>query len=234
MRRDVGRHAHGNPHRAVDQEVGKPGGEHRRLTQAVIEVGHEFDDLFFQIRHHLVGDFGKPRLGITVSGGGVAIHGAEVAVPLYQRVAERKILRHAHHRAVHGGVAVRVIAPQHVTDCGRRFAERLIGGEVILIHRVHNAALTGFHPVPHVRQGARHNHRHGVFDKRLFHAFFHVYVFYFLIRELDIAIVFDFMFHFFVLSVAAWQREFVVDKRNFYAEHIPERLPPGGSWRGSA
>ena len=195
VRRDVGGHAHGDAHRAVDQEVGEAGGQHGRLAPTVVEVRHKRHDLFFKVGHHLVGDLREARLGITVGGGGVAIDRAEVAVALDQGIAHGKILRHAHHGAVNGRVAVRVITTQHVAHGGGRFAERLVAGQVILIHGVHDAALTRLHAVAHVGQGAGHDDGHGVFDEGLLHPFFHVDIFDALIRKSQINIFVLVVFH---------------------------------------
>ena len=141
VRRDVGRHTDGDTDRAVDQKVGYAAGQDGRLLELVVEVGHKVDDLFFDVGEHCVGEAAHARLGVTVGGGAVTVDIAEVAVPLYQRVAQREGLRQAHHRVVDGDVAVRMIAAQHVTDRGRRFAEGAVVREVILVHGVKYAAV---------------------------------------------------------------------------------------------
>ena len=73
---------------------------------------------------------------------------------LDKRVAEREILRHAHHRAVHGAVSVRMIAAEHVTDRRRRLAEGLVVRKMILIHSPEYTPLTGLHAVADVGQRA--------------------------------------------------------------------------------
>ena len=114
VRRDVGGHAHGDAGRAVDQQVGEARRQHRRLLEAVVEVGHEIDRFFVDVEQHLLGDFGQAALGVTHGGGGVVVHRAEVALSVDERVAHGKVLRHAHHGVVNGGVAVRVVFAQHV------------------------------------------------------------------------------------------------------------------------
>ena len=102
-----------------------------------------------------------------------------------ERVAIGEGLRHAHHRAVHGAVTVRMIAAQHITDRGRTLAERLVVGEVVLVHRVEDAALTRLHTVTHIGQRAAGDDAHRILDKALAHLFFDVNGYDFLLREFD-------------------------------------------------
>ena len=154
VRRDIGSHTDRNTDGTVYQQIWKSGRKHGRLTQAVIKVRNKRDNLFFKIGHQLVRNFGQSCLGITVRGGTVAVHRTEVTVTFYQRIAHGKILCHAHHGAVYGGITVRMIPAQHITDRGGRFTERLVRGQMILIHGIHDPALTGLHPVPDIRKRA--------------------------------------------------------------------------------
>src|SRR3990172_5728204 len=45
-----------------------------------------------------------------------AAPGAEVPLPVHQRIAQREVLHHAHQRVVHRLVAVRVVLAQHIAD----------------------------------------------------------------------------------------------------------------------
>jgi hypothetical protein len=66
--------------------------------------------------------------------------------PSIERIAQRERLRHAHERFVERRVAVRVIAAHHVADDLRALAMLGVGREVLLPHRVEDAALTGLRP----------------------------------------------------------------------------------------
>lgn len=79
---------------------------------------------------------------------------AEVAMPFDKRIPQRKGLCQPDHRIVHGGVAMRMVAAEHVSDRRRGFAERLVVGQLILIHRVEDAAVDRLKAVPHVGQRA--------------------------------------------------------------------------------
>ena len=53
VRRDVGRHAHRDAARAVDQQVREPRGQDRRLLQPVVEVRAEVDGVLVDVGQHL-------------------------------------------------------------------------------------------------------------------------------------------------------------------------------------
>ena len=82
-----------------------------------------------------------------------------------------------------------MITSQHVADGSRGFAERLVIGEVILIHGVKYTPLTGLHTVAHIGQRSADNYGHGVFKKGLSDLLVHVYRRYFLIGKFNIAIL---------------------------------------------
>ena len=58
----------------------------------------------------------EARLGVAHGGRRVAVDGAEVALAVDERVAHGEGLREAHHRLVDGGVAVRVVLTEDLTD----------------------------------------------------------------------------------------------------------------------
>ena len=111
---------------------------------------------------HLVGDARQAALGVAHRRGAVAVERAEVARPVDQRIAQRERLRHADERLVERGVAVRVIAAHHVADDLRALAVLGVGGEVLLPHRVEDAALHRLEAVAHVGQRARGDDRQRV------------------------------------------------------------------------
>src|SRR2546425_12863700 len=59
VRRDVGRHPDRDPRGAVDDEVGKPGRQDRRLLQPVVEVGDEIDGVLVDVLKHRHRDAGE-------------------------------------------------------------------------------------------------------------------------------------------------------------------------------
>ena len=81
---------------------------------------------------------------------GVAVHGTEVAVAVNEHISHREVLRQTHHCVVNRRVAVRMVTPQHIADAGRGLFEGLVAGEIVLIHRIQNAAVHGLESVAHI------------------------------------------------------------------------------------
>ena len=160
VRRDVRRHSDCDTDRAVDKQIRKTRREHGRLAAAVIEVADKIDGVAVDVSHHLVGQTRKARLRVSVSCRRVSVNGTEVSVTLDERITEGERLRHSDHRAVYRRVAVRMIASEHVTDRRRGFAERLVVGEVVLVHRVKHTARAGLHSVAYIGKRTAHNDRH--------------------------------------------------------------------------
>ena len=141
--RDVGGHADGDARRAVDQQVGQPGGEHPGLLAALVEVRVPVRDLLVDVAEHLARELRHSGLGVAVGRGGIAVHGAEVAVALHQRVAHGEVLGHAHHGVVDRRVAVGMVAAQHVAHAGGGLLEGLVGGQAVLIQGIEDAPVHG-------------------------------------------------------------------------------------------
>jgi hypothetical protein len=104
---------------AVEQHEGQPRRQLLRLFGAAVVVGLEVDRAFVDLVQHQPGDGRQARLGVAHRSRAVAVAAAEVALAVDQRVALRKVLRHAHQRVVGRGVAVRVVAAQHVAHDAR-------------------------------------------------------------------------------------------------------------------
>ena len=169
VRRDIRRHADGDAGAAVDEQVRKPARQHARLAARLVKVRVPVHGVLVDVAQHFVGDLRQTRLGVSVGGRGVAVHGAEVAVPVDEHVAHGKVLRQTHHRVVHGRVAVGMVPAEHVADAGGGFFERLIRGQIVLIHGVEDAAVHGLETVAHIRQRTPDDDGHGILDVRGLH-----------------------------------------------------------------
>ena len=174
MRRDVGRHADGDAARTVDEQIGEACRQDRRLDPRLVVVRHEINRLFIDVGERLGGDVRQPRLCVAVSRRRVAVYGAEVALPLDERVAHRKVLRHAHHRIVDRRIAVRVIFAEHVAYDRRRFLVRLAGIESHFMHGVKNAPVHRLQAVARVGQRPANDDAHGVVEVTTPHLFFNI------------------------------------------------------------
>ena len=106
MRRNIGRHADSDTHRAVDQDIGKTARQHCRFFQTVVIVGDERHGLLVDIRQHLQGDLGHSRLCITVSSRRVAVYRTEVTLTVHQHIPHGEILRQTHQRIIDRSVTV--------------------------------------------------------------------------------------------------------------------------------
>ena len=158
--------------RAVDQQIRQPRGQHQRLFLRAVVVGPEVHRLLVDIGQHFMGDLGETDFRVTHGRGAVAVNGAEVPLTIYQHVAQREILRHAHNRVVHRAVAVRVVLTNHVTHDTRRFLVWAIPVVVELMHRKQHPAVHGLETVAGVGQGSAHDHAHRVIKVTAAHLLF--------------------------------------------------------------
>ncbi len=88
VRRNVRRHSDGDTHRAIDEQVGEPAGQNRRLAGSTVVVVLKVDGVFVDVAHHLHRE--RSHAGFGVSGGGRAIISwrTEVSLAGGERVAE--------------------------------------------------------------------------------------------------------------------------------------------------
>ena len=148
----------------LTSRFGNPRRQHHRLGLRAVVVGPEVDGALLDLGQHLVGDARQAALGVAHRRGAVAVERAEVARAVDQRIAQRERLRHAHQRLVERGVAVRVVVAHHVADHLRALAVLGVGGQVLLPHRVEDAALHRLEAVAHVGQRARGDDRERVVE----------------------------------------------------------------------
>ena len=100
VRRNVGRHAHGDTAGAVDQQVWNLGRHDCRDLLGAIVVGHPVDGFLIQIRQQLVRQLGHSHFGVSHGCSVIAVHRTEVALAVDQHVAQRERLRHTHDSVV--------------------------------------------------------------------------------------------------------------------------------------
>jgi hypothetical protein len=116
------------------------------------------------LRQHFVGDSCQPALRVAHRRGAVTIKRSEVARPVDEGIAKREGLRHPHECLVERRVAMRVIAAHNVADDLRAFAVLRVSRQILLPHRVEDAALHRLQAVAHIRQRAGGNHRQRVIE----------------------------------------------------------------------
>ena len=164
VRGDVGRHADGDPRRAVHQEVRQRGGQDRGLGRRLLVVGGEVDRLLLDVLQELLGGLVEAALGVAVGRRRVAVDRAEVPLGVDERVAHDPGLGQAHQRVVHGRVPVGVVVLQDLAHHARALVEGPVVDEPLAQHRVEDPPLDRLQAVPGVGKGARDDDRHRVVD----------------------------------------------------------------------
>ena len=86
--RNVGGHADRDAGRAVDQQVGELGRQHRRFLHLFVVVGDHDNGLFFQVGQQFVGKLAQADLGVTHGSRAVTVHRTEVTLTVHQHVAQ--------------------------------------------------------------------------------------------------------------------------------------------------
>ena len=169
VRRDVGRHADGDPRGSVDEQVGEPRREDRGLAAALVVVGDEVDGVRVDVAEQLGRDPREACLGVAHRRGGVVVDVPEVPLRVDERIAHRERLRHANEGVVDGRVAMRVVVLHHVADDARRLHPRPIRLQAALLHRIEDPAVHRLEPVAHVWKGARDDDAHRVVQEARAH-----------------------------------------------------------------
>ncbi len=169
--RDIGGHADGDAAGAVDQKVRKARRQDNRLFFIAVVIGLEIDRILVDVLKQLHGRAGQAAFGVAHRRGWVAVDGAEVSLPVNERQAHGKVLRHAHQGVVDRLVAVRVIFAHHVAHHARRFHVFLVGRVPALMHGIENAPVHRLESVADIRQRARHDDAHGVIEVAALHLF---------------------------------------------------------------
>ena len=168
VRRHVGGHPHGDPARAVHQQVRQPPRQADRLGGLAVVAGAEVHGVLVQLVEHLHGRRRQPALGVPGRRRRV-VERAEVALGVHKRDGAAEVLPHAHQRVVDGGVAVRVVLPHGVAHDAGALAMWRLGPQPHAQHRVQDATLHRFEPVAHVGDGPGRDHRQRVRQERLRH-----------------------------------------------------------------
>ena len=174
VRRNVGGHADRDAARAVDDQIGNARGQHRRLEGGLVVVGREVHGLHLDVGQHFAGNALHAALGVTHGRGRIAIHRAEVALPVHQRIAQREGLRHAHQRVVDGRVAVGMVDAHRLADDLGALGVFLVVLQAHLAERVEHAPMHGLEAVAGIGQRAPDDHRHRVVEIGAAHLLFDI------------------------------------------------------------
>ena len=152
VRRNLARHAHRDAFAAVDQQVRNARGKNFRLDFLLVVIGLEVDGFFVDVFQKFGRDARQPRFGIPHGRGRIAVHRAVVSLPVDQRIAHRKRLRHADQGVVNRRVAVRMELTHDVADHAGGLLRRAVKMQPHLVHHVENAPMHRLQTVADVRQ----------------------------------------------------------------------------------
>ena len=128
VRRDLGRHSHGDSLGPVDQQVREARGQHGRLLRRVVVVGLKVDGLLVDGVEQFQRKRRESTLGVAHGGRTLVRSGStEVAVSADQGVAHREVLHHAHEGVVDSAVAVGVVGAHDLSDHLGALGVRAVG-----------------------------------------------------------------------------------------------------------
>ena len=162
--RDIGRHAHGNACRAVEEKIRELSRQHRRLFQRAVVVGHKVDGVLLNVRQHLFCNLGETNFSVAHGRCRVSVNGTEVALSIDQRIAHRECLSHSDHGLIDGRIPVGMVLTHYVSDHTSGLLIGLIVSHALFIHGVENAPVNGLQPIPDIGQSSAYDHTHGVID----------------------------------------------------------------------
>ena len=169
----VGRHvraqSYGDPRGPVDQEVRHPGRENRGLGPLPIEVLDDIHRFLLDVRQDVLGNRCQPGFGVSVCGRGVAVDGAEVSLPVHQRITKGKVLDHPNERVVHSRITMGVILAKDVAHDGRALLIRPVRPQSRLMHGEKDAPVHRLETVPNIGKGPLNDHAHRVVEEGFSH-----------------------------------------------------------------
>ncbi len=172
---NVGSHTDGDAAGAVDEQIRNTRRQDHGLFTGLVKVGNKVDGFFFEVGEDVFGDFRQARFGVPHGRRGIAVDGAEVSLPVDQRVAHVEVLRQANERGIDDGFAVRVIVAGSVAADFCALAVAAVGGQAEVVHGHQDAALHRLEAVAHVGERARDDYAHRVVEIRLAHFRFDIY-----------------------------------------------------------
>jgi hypothetical protein len=88
VRRNIGRHAHRDTGRAVDQQIGDARRHDQRFIFGTVVVRPEIDRFLVEVFEQLMADLGHPDFGVTHGRRVVTVDRTEVALAIDQHVAQ--------------------------------------------------------------------------------------------------------------------------------------------------
>ena len=116
MRRDAGRHADGDAACTICQQIGEQAGHNLGLFVFTIVGRAKVRCILIKPVHKLNGCARQTCFSISIRSRIIAVDVAKVALPVHQRIPQRKGLREPNHCVINGLVAMRVIFTDNIAD----------------------------------------------------------------------------------------------------------------------
>ncbi len=179
VRRNIGRHAHRDARRSVDQQVRDARRQYRRFAFGLVVVRVEIDRFLVDVGQQLAGQPRHAHFGVAHRRRRIAVHGTEIALSVDQQIAHGEFLRHAHDGVVHRCIAVRMVFADDIADHARGFLVGLVPVVAQFAHGVQHAPVHGLQAVADVGQSAADDHAHRVIQVGFAHLVFEIYGQYF-------------------------------------------------------
>ena len=174
VRRDIGRHPHGDARRAVHQQVRDRRRQDRRFFGGLVVVRDEVHRFLLEVGHQVVGQTLQARLGVAHRRRHVAVDRSEVPLAVDQGIPHVELLREADQRVVDRRVAVRVEVAHHLADDLGALAVPAVTRQAHVPHAVQHAAMGRLQAIADVRQRSPDDHAHRVIHVRALHLVFDV------------------------------------------------------------
>ncbi len=116
MRRNAGRHADGDAACTICQQIGEQTGHNLGLFVFTIVGWAKVRCVLIKPVHELNGRARQTCFGISIRRRIIAVDVAKVALPVNQRIPQRKSLREPDHCLINGLVAMRMIFTDNIAD----------------------------------------------------------------------------------------------------------------------
>ena len=162
MRRNIGRHAHGDPRRTVNEQVRDTRRQNQWFFFRTVVVRPKINRFLVNVSQQFMTDARHTDFGITHRRRVITVDRTEVALAIDQHVTQREILRHPDNGVVNGRIPVRVIFTDDVTDHTGRLLIGLVPVVIQLVHRKQHATVHWLQAVAHIRERTSNDHAHGV------------------------------------------------------------------------
>ncbi len=106
----------------------------------------------------------QAAFSVALGRGRVAVNGAEIALPVDQRQAQRPVLCHTRQRIIDRGIAMRVIFTHDIAGDAGAFDVFLVPVHAHFGHAVEDTAVHRLQAVTNIRQRAADDHAHRVIE----------------------------------------------------------------------